>query len=151
MKSNHITFFAKSLIFAALVAGLVPRHAGAVTPASGKFKLPTEVHWGSATLPKGDYSFSVETTGGGTLLYVYKEDRPTAGYIISMTGWDEMSKPSPANRLVLGQVGAETYVKDLELGCVGEVLHYRTPASKVDLLAKKSSAGQAPEPMPSEM
>jgi hypothetical protein len=151
MKMSHITFFAKILIFAGLVAGLTPRPAAAMMPTTGKFTLPMEVHWGSATLPRGEYSFSVETAGGSTLMFIHKQGRPAAGYIIPLSGWEEMAKSSPANRLVLDQVGGKTYVKDLELGCVGEVLHYRTPVPKEDLLARKSSAGQASEPMPSEM
>jgi hypothetical protein len=152
MKSKCLALFSKSLVFAALVAGLLPLTAGAQSPAAGKFTLPLEVHWGTATLPKGDYSFSFAPSGGSTLLFVRKEGSPSRSYMIGDVGWDEMAGTSSANRLVLGRLGDETYVKDLQLGCVGTVLHFRAPSFKERLLAKvPAPAAREPEPTPSEM
>jgi hypothetical protein len=152
MKSNRIKLFSKSLVFAALVAGLLPLTARAQSPAMGEFKLPVEVHWGTATLPKGDYTFSIQSVDGWSVLFVRKEGTPPRAYMISAAGWDEVAAPKSSNRLVLDRVGDQTYVKDLQLGCVGTVLHYRAPNLKEHYLAKSSSpAAHEPEPVPSEM
>jgi hypothetical protein len=141
----------RSLVFAALVASLAPQQARAQSPASGKFTLPIEVHWGSATLPKGDYSFTMREVGATEMLIVSEEGKPSRSYMISAVGWDLLAGPSPSNKLIIAQAGGEPYVEDLQLGCVGTVLHFGAPSRKEKLLAKGSPPARQPEPMPSEM
>lgn len=39
----------------------------------GKFTLPAETHWGSATLQPGEYTVSAEYVGSTTIIYVMGE------------------------------------------------------------------------------
>jgi hypothetical protein len=56
---------------AALVLGALTTSGKAQTVYQGKFTLPVETHWGSATLPAGDYTFSVAGAAAEYRLYIH--------------------------------------------------------------------------------
>ena len=57
------------LVVGVLAVGLQAKPASAQS-LEGKFTLPSEVHWGSATLPAGDYSFTLDQGNGEGLVRV---------------------------------------------------------------------------------
>lgn len=130
MKANSIGSFLRVLGFVALAGVLAPRVATAQQDESGKFTLPVEVRWGTAVLPAGDYRFSTDSLTAATKVYIYKEGRPAAGYMVLAQDWDTIPISSEKSHLVLDQKDGEFYVKELLLGSDGLVLGFSAPRSK---------------------
>jgi hypothetical protein len=55
---------------AALVLGAVATSGKAQSIYQGKFTLPVETRWGAATLPAGDYTFTVSSASSEYRLYI---------------------------------------------------------------------------------
>jgi hypothetical protein len=55
---------------AALALGAFATSGNAQTVYQGKFTLPFETHWGSATLPAGDYTFVMSSASSNHRLYI---------------------------------------------------------------------------------
>jgi hypothetical protein len=58
---------------AALALGALATSGNAQNAYQGKFTLPFETHWGSATLPPGDYTFTLPSTIAPYTLYIRGE------------------------------------------------------------------------------
>lgn len=141
MKRVRVNWLLKCLAFGALAMASIPGNAKAQT-ARGKFSLPSEVHWGYLTLPKGDYTFSVSPIGGATMIEVRKDGMPLKTFFVGVQGRDLLPDSSEASRLVLDRVDGGLYVKKLELRSVGMAYVYAPPTSKEMLLSKDFSQGQ---------
>jgi hypothetical protein len=84
----------------------------------GKFTLPFEAHWGKATLPAGNYSFSLDRAEA--ILHLV-HGRQTVALILAETVTDE---PSNASSLVVVPSGGIRSVRELRLSLSGLVLRY---------------------------
>ena len=67
--ARHLKLFTK-LSVAALALGALAGSGNAQNAYQGKFTLPFETHWGSATLPAGDYTFVMSSASAQYRLYV---------------------------------------------------------------------------------
>jgi hypothetical protein len=85
---------------------------------AGKFSLPFEAHWGLATLPAGDYSFTVEGMGPDATVHVYRG----ADTVLNMANQSYETKLSSKTSLIVERNSAGNFVRDLNLP--GKVLHY---------------------------
>ena len=101
------------LVLGVLVVGLTSKPASAQV-FRGKFTLPSEVRWGMATLPAGDYSFELSKSGVDGLLTVYRGGRPVA--FISHQG---VSDPKAERSVIVVEAGR---VRELSLPQIGETL-----------------------------
>jgi hypothetical protein len=129
MKVKTISSFLSVLALVVLAGVLAPRIAKAQEE-SGRFTLPTEVHWGGATLPAGDYTFSLNSLDSSSRLYVYKESSPASGYMFTPQDWDIIPVTPEKSRLILDQRDGEAYVKEMVFGSEGLVLHFAEAKSK---------------------
>jgi hypothetical protein len=68
--ARHMKLLTK-LGMAALSLGALATSGKAQTAYQGKFTLPVETHWGGATLPPGDYTFTMSTVSSPYTLYVH--------------------------------------------------------------------------------
>jgi hypothetical protein len=55
---------------AALALGALATSGKAQNAYQGKFRLPVETHWGSTTLPPGDYTFTLPSNSAPYRLYI---------------------------------------------------------------------------------
>jgi hypothetical protein len=67
--ARHLKLFTK-LGVAALALGALATSGNAQNAYQGKFTLPFETRWGSATLPAGDYTFAMSSAGSQYTLYI---------------------------------------------------------------------------------
>ena len=67
--ARHLKLFTKVGV-AALALGALATSGNAQNAYQGKFTLPTETHWGSATLPAGDYTFAMSSASSQYRLYI---------------------------------------------------------------------------------
>ena len=92
---------------------------------SGKFTLPTEVHWKTVVLPAGDYQFSVSGSGIASMLVIRNADSKHSAMLMPMS----VSETGMTNSdsLQLTREGGEAFVTSFEMGSLGLVFHYPAP------------------------
>jgi hypothetical protein len=71
MNGIRISSLIRFLGLALLAACFVAAHANAQV-FQGKFTLPSQARWGQATLPAGDYSFTLDSVGTTSTLRLYR-------------------------------------------------------------------------------
>ena len=91
----------------------------------GKFTLPVETHWGSATLPAGEYTFTVGSAAAQYRLYIHGE---RSNFIIP-TVTAENSAPQNA-QLNLVDVADKQTVETFDAPQLGLTFSYWTPKQK---------------------
>src|SRR5258707_4955400 len=67
--ARHLKLFTKVGV-AALALGTLATSGNAQDSYQGKFTLPVETHWGGATLPPGDYTFTLPSNSAPYRLYI---------------------------------------------------------------------------------
>jgi hypothetical protein len=138
------TFTLIRVVFLALLATALSAGLLSAEDYKGTFTLPIEARWGSATLPPGDYSFTVNTAFANHLAKVTDQDGNWVAMIMA-SGTSERQF-SGRNALFLVRRGRVGTVRALHLATRGTdspkgglVLYYSPPKSEPPLLA------QAPE------
>jgi hypothetical protein len=77
MKTNHKFTVLRLLVLGVLVAGFSAKPANAQA-FQGKFTLPSATRWGQATLPAGDYSFTLNHAYAEHVVTVIRGTHPVA-------------------------------------------------------------------------
>ena len=94
----------------------------------GSFTLPSEVRWQGATLPAGDYTFSLKSASGPDLIQL---QGPKGGsFVVSLTA----SKDDVSDRSVMTieHRAGMSIVRELYLAQLGLRLHYYVPKPAKD-------------------
>ena len=86
---------------------------------AGKFTLPFEAHWGQATLPAGDYAFTLERGPGGKI-EVIRAGKAVA-FVVDQ-GYSSETTAGMSLTVVRNPAGYS--VCDLNLPGIGKVLHF---------------------------
>ena len=130
-------------IFAIATIGLVAACALASTASAqnafrGTFTLPSDVQWGSAKLPAGDYNISMKSAGVPALIVL---EGPNGGtYVVtSSTSKSDVEAPSC---LRIEQRGDTQFVREIYLAPLQLRLHYFVPKQTKDELAKGPASTQ---------
>lgn len=111
----------KKFVFMSLTAFSLLPTAAVAEDARGKFTLAREIRWGSAVLPAGDYTYSVEHHAAGTVVLRSLNGGPNA---IVLASSSSVVDPTTAPRLVLTQRGQEWVVTSMIVGGEGEELYF---------------------------
>ena len=99
-----------------------------VTAFKGSFTLPNEVRWQGATLPAGDYTFSLKSASGPDLIQL---QGPKGGaFVVSLTASkDDVSDHSV---MTIEHRAGMSIVRELYLAQIGLRLHYYVPKPAKD-------------------
>jgi hypothetical protein len=120
MKTNQKSTILRLLVLGVLAAGLSAKPASAQA-FQGKFTLSSETRWGQATLPAGDYSFTLDRDYPGSRVTIVR-GKQTVAIILSPA---VNSIKSGRSEIVL-ESGA---VREVSLPQIGVSLHYPMPNS----------------------
>lgn len=118
--------------------------------AAGKFTLPFEAHWGTATLPAGQYTFQAgRTEAGAEIVGVRGMAKGSPQAYISVTAHEPASSAG-ASELVCIRKGNSGTVGALVLTSLGETMYFSIPKNERVLAQTRDSKGrtllaQAPE------
>ena len=115
MKTNRTFTVLRRLVLGALVAGFNAKTASAQA-LQGKFTLNSATRWGMATLPAGDYSFTLDHDYAGSVVTIFR----------GMQGVARIQTPI-VNSLKSGSsemVVDNGTVRDVNLPQIGVNLHY---------------------------
>jgi hypothetical protein len=108
------------LVLGVLVAGFNAKAAD-VPALQGKFTLPSVTHWGQATLPAGDYSFTLDKDYPGSAVTIFQGTRCVAH--IQTPGLNYI-KAGHSEIVMEGGT-----VREMNLPQIGVSLHYLAPNS----------------------
>jgi hypothetical protein len=123
--ARHLKLFTK-LGVAALALGALTTSGNAQNAYQGKFTLPFETHWGSATLPAGDYTFALQSMSSPYTLYIRGEK---VNAIIMASSTDDKGVAARA-QLNLVEIGDVQTVETFDAPELGQTFVYSTPAQK---------------------
>ena len=123
--ARHLKLFTK-LGVAALALGALATSGNAQSVYQGKFTLPFETHWGSATLPAGDYTFTMASASSPYTLYIHGQGGTA---IIRASAADEKVVSGHA-QLNLIDVADTQNVETFEAPELGRIFIYWTPKQK---------------------
>lgn len=103
----------------------------------GKFQLSSEVRWGEAVLPAGEYSFVLESTQRPLKVVIYPADRKTGAMVIASAF--ENARPG-GSYLFITENGSRGIVRSMNLPQLGMSLIYEplTQRDRETLYASQS-------------
>ena len=125
MKSIRNHSLLRTLALGALLICLGATIANA-QPFHGTFSLPTEVRWGAAVLPAGDYAFTYEGVRSGNMLQVFQSGKAMA--VVLPTALN--SANGGAAVLVVYREKTGWTVREIRLPDSGVKLYYAPSISK---------------------
>jgi len=123
--ARHLKLFTK-LGAATLALGALATSGNAQNAYQGKFTLPCEVHWGSATLPAGDYTFTLPSNTAPYRLYI--QGQGVSAIIQAATADQEVVSERPHLNLV--DIADVQTVQTFEATQLGVTFIYSTPKQK---------------------
>jgi hypothetical protein len=127
---------------AALVLGAVATSGKAQSILHGQFTLPVETRWGNATLPAGDYTFTVSSASSEYRLYIYGQK--TNAIIHTLTAENATSRHAQLNLVDIADVyGVETF----DAPELGLTFTYWTPTQK-HMSSKEARQKAVPQAAP---
>jgi len=122
--ARHLKLFTKVGV-AALALGALATSGNAQNVYQGKFTLPFETHWGSATLPAGDYTFVMSSASSNYRLFI--QGRVNA--IIMATSTDDRAVADHAQLNLVNIADVQT-VQTFDAPELGRTFVYSTPTQK---------------------
>jgi hypothetical protein len=114
------------IVTAALVLGLLATGGYAQTAYRGKFTLAVETRWGSATLPAGDYTFTLPSRSAPYRFYI--QGQGVSAIIQATTA--ELIVASKRSQLNLVDIADVYAVETFEAPDLGVTFTYWTPPPK---------------------
>ena len=131
LQNRFLTFVAAGL----LSIGLGASAAQAQAIYKGSFTLDREVRWQNATMPAGDYTFTVESTTRTKPVLVSGPN----GQIFQLPLVTAQTKIADQSKLILEWRGDNLCVREMDLGQVGLNIRYHVPkATENDKLLAKA-------------
>ena len=97
--------------------------ASAQNAFQGKFTLPNDVRWANATLPAGDYTFSLSSTTMSGRVFL---KGPNGGAFILTSATDKRNE-GDSSKLTIEHRGGISFVRSMYLADLGVELTYRAP------------------------
>ena len=127
---------------AALVLGAVATSGKAQSIYHGQFTLPVETRWGNATLPAGDYTFTVSSASSQYRLYIYGQK--TNAIIHTLTAENATSRNAQLNLVDIADVYS---VETFDAPELGLTFTYWTPTQK-HMSSKEARQKAVPQAAP---
>jgi hypothetical protein len=140
--ARHLKLIAKVGV-AALALGALATNGNAQNIYQGKFTLPFETHWGSATLPAGDYTFVMSSAISDYRLYIRGEK---VNAIVMAAAADEKAGSGHA-QLNLVDIADTQTVQTFDAPELGKTFVYSTPTQK-HMGRKEAHQKTAPQTAP---
>jgi beta-galactosidase/beta-glucuronidase len=127
---------------AALVLGAVATSGKAQSIYHGQFTLPVETRWGNATLPAGDYTFTVSSASSQYRLYI--DGQKTNAIIQTLTAEKATSRRAQLNLVDIADVYT---VETFDAPELGLTFTYWTPTQK-HMSSKEARQKAVPQAAP---
>jgi hypothetical protein len=123
--ARHLTLLRK-IGAVALALGALATSGNAQDSYQGKFTLTVETHWGSATLPPGDYTFTLPSNSAPYRLYI--QGKGVSAIIQATTAEERVVSERPELNLV--DIADVHTVQTFEAPELGVTFTYWVPTQK---------------------
>jgi hypothetical protein len=128
MKTNRTSGVVRNLVLTVASAFIFAGIASAQAPAyRGQFTLPFDAQWGGATLPAGDYSFTLKSTAYPAIVTIEQGQRNVA---LVMAQGSSDSNASKGSELIVTRSGGRARIRALHLAELGTELYYGAPKAE---------------------
>jgi hypothetical protein len=117
------------LLFAVVTVLGVASVPAMAQDASGKFTLAKEVRWGTAVLPAGEYTYSLEHPTG-QVLFVRNTNRKMGAIMLVKSA--SLVNGSERDRIVLQRSGDDWFVSSLVVTSLGQELTFGAPTARTE-------------------
>jgi hypothetical protein len=117
------------LVLPVMAAMIALSGAARAQQARGRFTLPYEVHCRNATLPAGEYAYSVDLNGPTPVVTLRKFSPHPAGFMLLPSSFAEAHSSGP-DKLVVESVAGERVIAAMYMQELGVVFLYPVPQSK---------------------
>ena len=107
---------------ALVITGLFSSPIHAQPRVRGEFSLSQEVHWGSAVLPTGQYTYALDSEGGPASVQVVQKGGSFSGLFLVQSS--SRTTFSEASRIILKRIGEDMFVASLQVGSLGAELKF---------------------------
>jgi hypothetical protein len=115
----------------ALVTAVVsPSLATAQSTITGKFTLPCTTYWEKATLPAGDYTFSIAPAVNDVKILHVRGPKS-----LDVEAWTTHDSSLKENAVELKRTGGSAVVSNMYLAAASISMHFRSSAPAKELLA----------------
>ena len=128
---------------AALVLAALATSGKAQDAYQGKFILPFETHWGDATLPAGDYTFTLPSNSVPYRLYI--QGKGTSAIVQASRAEQRVASKRP--QLNIADITDVHSVQTFEVPELGVTFTYWTPKQK-NMRRKEARQKMAPQTAP---
>jgi hypothetical protein len=132
MKRNRKFESVKTIAMAVGILCVSAGLASAQSAIKGEFTLPSEIHWGRAVLPAGQYSFNLPSMRAPQIIQVRGE-----GVNVMLMVQAAGDRPTPTDSaLVLVRQGDKSVVRSLRLAPLGTSLYFAAPKGEAPTVAQ---------------
>ena len=126
MKTNGTSRVVKNLVLT-LASAFIFAGIASAQACKGQFTLPFEAKWGRATLPAGDYTFTLNSAGRPSIIKVEQGNRNVALVMAQSATASDASKES---ELVVTRGSGQARIRILHLAELGTDLYYAAPKAE---------------------
>jgi hypothetical protein len=138
MKSNGYLAWGRFLILGLVSVCFAAGTASAQKAYRGNFTLPFDAKWGDATLPAGDYEFTLDKADlEGQLTISSRDMKLTA--VVHPGGVSDQNPPANSTLIAVGSAG-KYRIRVLNMAEIGKVLTFGAPKAE-----RREMIAQAPE------
>jgi hypothetical protein len=140
ISARYLKLFMK-LGLAAIALSVLATSGNAQNAYQGKFTLPVETHWGSATLPPGDYTFTLPSKSAPYTLYIQGHGVSAIIRAITADPTADQRVISEHPQLNLVDIADSHIVQTFEAPDLGVTFTYWTPTQT--LMGRKEARQKA--------
>jgi len=126
MKTNRTSGMVRNLVLT-LASAFIFAGIASAQVCKGQFTLPFEAQWGRATLPAGDYTFTLNSTGQPAIVEIAQGTRNVALVMAQSNSTADASKES---ELIVTRSGDRARIRVLHLAELGTDLYYAAPKAE---------------------
>jgi len=127
MKTNRASGLLGNLVLAVASAVVFAGIASAAPAYKGRFTLPFDAQWGGATLPAGDYTFTLNSAAPPAFVKIEQGNRNVALVMAHAFSTSDASKES---ELIVTRSGGRVRIRVLHLAELGTDLYYTAPKAE---------------------
>jgi hypothetical protein len=127
---NSLRRFAFAALLALTSLNIAPSLASAQDAAQGRFTLSHEVQWENATIPAGEYRFSLAPEHAGRLLTLSELTGTRQAFFLAVHDSRETKTTDRCELVVKTATGGARYVSTMQLPESGMTLIFSAPSEK---------------------
>jgi len=127
MKTNRTSYRVVKTLVLTVASAFIFAGIASAQVYKGQFTLPFAAQWGGATLPAGDYAFTLNSTAQPIIVRVEQGTRNVA---LVMAQSATASDASRASELIVARSGGHERIRVVHLAELGTDLYYAAPKAE---------------------